>query len=175
MINSAFAIEDGENVSYRSHDIEGGATIFEVDGHQGFCIEPNTPAASSGRGTADEVGSSSRLAKACYYIALKGWDQDLETRDPNTGSRWGTVCTAMLQISGPNRSEALSYWRSERGDEWTDKILAYLDESESVTVKRGFKVFTVNAGDYQDFGVFYLEPTGPIKLKKSSANPEITG
>ena len=175
LFTTAFAISDGENISYTSHSIDGGATIFDVDGHMGFCIEPETEAASSGRGTADQLSGSAGLAKVCYYISQKGWDQNLEDRDPNTGSRWATVCTAMTQISGPNRAAALSYWRDEHGQEWLDKILAYVDAAQNVSVPRSFKVFTVDAGSYQDFGVFYLEPTGYLKIKKVSSNTGITG
>lgn len=171
-----FAIKDGETLNYESEIMDCGFPLFDIDGNQGFCIEPGVEEAEEGTAEAELQSRNSRIAKTAYYIAKKGWDQNLNARSSSTGLMNGSVVTAMLQYAAKGNA-AIEVWRGYGywDQDTYDKIVSYVNNAQELTVPNSFKVFTFNAGSHQDFGVFYVEPTGSIKLKKASANPSITG
>lgn len=173
----AATYEDGDRISYTAVEKPGGAVRFNVDGNAGFCIEVEVAHAESGTGTVDVISSDSRLAKTMYYMVKKGWVDNPNGEDPLIpGFHHYSVCQGMTQVANQGQRAIDSLL-----DDWEPSVVStivdYVEDAQTITVPSNFKVFKVSAGNYQDFVVSYIEEetTGILKLKKASANTDITG
>ena len=132
---------------------------------------------TSGTAKVSGISSTSKLAKTMAYISKKGWD-DRSGTDSTSGLPWQLVCQAMVQYANQGNT-AVNYWKTSAGGSWPDAtinaIKGYVDDAQDVSMPNGFKVFIADAGSKQNFAVFYIQPTGKLRLSKISSNTGITG
>lgn len=186
---SAFAspmLKMGQTIRYSS-DSCGDATLFAGAGMLGCCGEPGKPADSSGEGRVtaifnkDTTGRGQLCRKALYLYGEKKrnsdgdpWLQDASRDSSINGMQRSNFSERVIQYALTRSNSAISDY-----DETSQKkIKDAVEALDDVTVPNKFVAYFVTTpGDVQSFLLFQNDAdiTGPVKLKKVSANTGITG
>lgn len=190
---SVFAVEDGQHVtlssrtgSYEQDGMSFGVAHFYIEGNGdyiGTCAQygkDNFP----GGVTIYKASITSDAAKAMYYFGVvRGWQDYLGTEDSSQG---GALQAIAHLLSGSldqyliNEADHPNMYRQAHAEK--DKAEAAMErfpQWQNVKVPAKFEFYYCKSDDPDAQNVYFWlrnpPQTSPIKLKKSSANPAITG
>lgn len=186
---SAFALDNGDNVSFTARRTGGGDYRFDVasEGLEGTCCQLNIDPSSSGTASVTRVSNSSAAAKIAYYVARQNNYYANTSIRPSWFDTYGIDPAFKVSFYAEN----LVQISMQGADFWSEKMdkygysQGYINKCVSdynaivASASAAPSSFEVWAGDPTDGSQNFLawrdSPVGKLKLKKSSAIPGITG
>lgn len=147
----------------------------------GKCCEAGKEAGDSGTARIDADIDNETVAKLAYYYTYKqNWLDNSSIHPDYTAFTYGQLFAFAIQYAYQGESAYRAGSSSAFSDDVVERtittIKGMIRTCQDTSVPAGFEILHCKtSSDVQDFIIWRLKPTGPLKLKKSSANTAITG